>query len=93
MKRLPKKSLRLKLIYMCIRLLENSQSLPNSAGIMTSQDTKIWVISYMTYITFFPAQRFIRREAHKTFCPKANRDDSACVKQPECESDCSKFVK
>jgi len=53
-----------KIYIVAIRFVENLKSLPNSAGILTRQDTRMWVISYMINITFFPTQRFIRRDAH-----------------------------
>ena len=37
----------LKLIYVVIRIVDNVNSLPSSAGIMTREDTRMWVISYM----------------------------------------------
>jgi len=53
LKSLPKEPTRLKLMKVGIRIAENLlNSLPNPAGIVTRQDTRMWVISYITNINF-----------------------------------------
>jgi hypothetical protein len=51
-KNAPQEKTRLKLVYMCIRMLENLNDLPKCADIVSKQDTRMWVISRMTNITF-----------------------------------------
>jgi len=38
----------LKLIHVVLSIVDTINSLPSSAGIVTSEDTRMWVISYMT---------------------------------------------
>jgi len=65
------------MMYVGIFNAENVNSLPNSVGIMTRQDTKMWLFSYMENITFFS------RIDHSALAPKINREYSSWVKQPK----------